>query len=186
METTEKSAPPEKCLMPWLAGGFLMSVVWSYIIAWELVALLVSIGDIAGISPLVLGFTVSAWGNSLGDLIANTALAVNGGGDGVQIAISGCYAGPVFNTLVGLGLSLVLASVASHPSAIAVPRHRSIFETLGFLVGGLLWALLMLPRRGMKPDKVVGMGLLSIYLTFLCSRLSESLGLMKLGIPFGV
>ncbi|CAD5164833.1 unnamed protein product [Musa acuminata subsp. malaccensis] len=184
--TTEKSAPPKACLLPWLAGGFLMSVIWSYMIAGELVALLVAIGDIAGISPLVLGFTVLAWGNSLGDLIANVALAVSGRGDGVQIAISGCYAGPIFNTLVGLGVSLVLASGASHPSPFVVPQDRAIFETLGFLIGGLLWALLMLPRRKMKPDRVLGIGLLAIYLTFLCWRLFESLQLVKLGMPLNV
>ncbi|WOL15288.1 cation/calcium exchanger 1-like [Canna indica] len=187
METTGKDSPPKKCLFPWLAGGFLMSVVWSYMIAGELVALLVAIGDIAGISPLVLGFTVLAWGNSLGDLIANVALAINGGRDGIQIAISGCYAGPIFNTLVGLGLSLVLASGASHPSPFVVPQDPAIFETIGFLIGGLLWALVILPRRGMKPDRVLGVGLVAIYLTFLCSRLFECLKIVRLGItPFNV
>ncbi|XP_074578629.1 cation/calcium exchanger 1-like [Curcuma longa] len=179
MVTTESSSPPKSLLFPWLAGGFLMSVIWSYLIAAELVSLLVSIGEIAHISPLVLAFTVLAWGNSLGDLIANLAMAIHGGGNGVQIAISGCYAGPIFNTLVGLGLSLVLASVASYPTPFVVPQDTAIFETLGFLIGGLLWALIILPRRGMKPDRVLGVGLLAIYLTFLCLRLLESLDLVN-------
>ncbi|KAG6492349.1 cation/calcium exchanger 1-like [Zingiber officinale] len=179
MVTTESSAPPKSLLFPWLAGGFLMSVIWSYLIAAELVSLLVSIGEIAHISPLVLAFTVMAWGNSLGDLIANVAMALHGGGNGVQIAISGCYAGPIFNTLVGLGFSLVLASLASYPTPFVVPQDTAIFETLGFLIGGLLWALIVLPRRGMKPDRVLGIGLLAIYLTFLCLRLLESLGLVN-------
>ncbi|KHN31171.1 Cation/calcium exchanger 4 [Glycine soja] len=55
---------PEKCLFPWLAGGFVMSVTWSYIIAQELV-------------------------------------------EGAQVAMSCCYAGSIFDTLTGLGLSLV-------------------------------------------------------------------------------
>ncbi|XP_010909932.2 cation/calcium exchanger 1 [Elaeis guineensis] len=180
-ETAERHSPPRKGLLLWLAGGFLMSVIWAYMIATELVALLVSIGYILGIRPLVLGLTVLAWGNSLGDLIANVAIAVNGGSDGVQIAISGCYAGPLFNILFGLGLSLVLASWASHPSPFVIPRDPSLFETIGFLVGGLLWALAMLPKRGMQLDRVFGTGLLVIYLCFLCLRLSESLGLLQLG-----
>lgn len=180
-ETTEKHGPPRRGLLPWLAGGFLMSVIWSYMIARELVALLVSIGYILGIRPLVLGLTVLAWGNSLADLIANVAIAVNGGSDGVQIAISGCYAGPLFNILFGLGLSLVLASWASHPSPFEIPQDPSLFETMGFVVAGLLWALAMLPRRGMKLDRVFGSGLLVIYSCFLCLRLSESLGLLQLG-----
>ncbi|KAF2306865.1 hypothetical protein GH714_022174 [Hevea brasiliensis] len=63
---TENSSPPKKCLFPWLAGGFLMSVIWSYIIAQELVALLVSLGYIFQVSPSILGLIVLAWGNSLG------------------------------------------------------------------------------------------------------------------------
>ncbi|XP_038970530.1 cation/calcium exchanger 1-like [Phoenix dactylifera] len=179
-ETTEKHSPPKRCLFSWLAGGFLMSVIWAYMIARELVALLVSIGCILGIRPLVLGLTVLAWGNSLGDLMANVAIAANGGSDGVQIAFSGCYAGPLFNIVFGLGLSLVLASWASHPSPFVIPQDPSLFETMGFLVGALLWALAMLPRRGMKLDRVFGAGLLAIYLCFLCLRLSESLGLLQL------
>ena len=33
----------------------------------------------------------------------------NGGPRGAQAAISGCHAGPIFNVIVGLGLSLTLS-----------------------------------------------------------------------------
>lgn len=184
MKTTEKQSPPRKCSFPWLAGGFLMSMIWAYMMARELVALLVSIGLVLGIRPSVLGLTVLAWGNSIGDLIANVAMAANGSGDGVQIAISGCYAGPLFNMLVGLGMSLVLASWTLHPSPFVIPQDPSLVETVGFLAAGLLWALVMLPRRGMKLDRVFGFGLLAIYLCFICLRLSESLGFVQLGSRF--
>ncbi|RWR85408.1 LOW QUALITY PROTEIN: Sodium/calcium exchanger membrane region [Cinnamomum micranthum f. kanehirae] len=175
---TERSSPPKKFLFPWLAGGFLMSVIWTYIIAEELVALLVSLGNILGISPSILGLTVLAWGNSIGDLISDVALATKGGSDGAQIAITGCYAGPIFNTLLGLGLSLVLSSWQVYPSSYEVPKDSTLFQTLGFLVGGLLWALIILPRKGMKLDRVLGCGLLAIYLCFLSLRLAQSLGLV--------
>ncbi|PKU76435.1 cation/calcium exchanger 1-like [Dendrobium catenatum] len=181
MEGTERSHPP-KLLLPWLAGGFLMSVVWSYMVAGELVSLLVSFGHIIGVSPSVLGVTVLAWGNSLGDLIANVTMAINGGEDGAQIAISGCYAGPIFNILVGLGMSLVLSSWASYPEAFVIPEDPSQFVIIGFLIGGLLWALAILPRKGMKLDRNLGVGLLTIYSCFLCLRLLESLGVLKLAV----
>ncbi|KAI9377253.1 hypothetical protein POPTR_019G040200v4 [Populus trichocarpa] len=178
--TTTKCSPPKKSLFPWLAGGFLMSVTWTYIIAEELVSLLISLGYVLGINPSVLGLTVLAWGNSLGDLIANVAMAMTGGADGAQIAISGCYAGPMFNTLLGLGISLVISSGSKYPSSFVVPEDPSLYETIGFLMGGLLWALVILPRKDMRLDKSLGIGLLAIYLCFLSLTLARSLGLLKL------
>ncbi|KAI9093652.1 hypothetical protein K1719_027101 [Acacia pycnantha] len=177
--TTNSTSPPTTCLFPWLAGGFAMSVTWTYIIAAELVSLLVSIGNIIGVSPSILGLTVLAWGNSLGDLIANGALAVNGGADGAQIAISGCYAGPMFNTLMGLGFPLVLSAWSEYPHPYVIPKDRSLYETLMFLMGGLLWALVVLPKRGMRLDKCLGFGLLIIYFCFLFIRIAMAIGIVK-------
>ncbi|KAG4912756.1 hypothetical protein AAZX31_19G105000 [Glycine max] len=177
--TTERCTPPRKSLFPWLAGGFAMSVTWTYIIAEELVSLLVSIGSIIGVSPSILGLTVLAWGNSLGDLIANGAMAMNGGPDGVQMAISGCYAGPMFNTLMGLGLPLVLSAWSEHPDPYVTPKDTSLYETLLFLMGGVLWALVILPKKNMRLDKSLGAGLLSVYLCFLVIRIAMAVGIVK-------
>ncbi|KAL5837369.1 hypothetical protein ACOSQ3_014538 [Xanthoceras sorbifolium] len=173
---TEDSSPPKQCLLVWLAGGFIMSVIWTYITAQELVSLLVSLGYIFGISPSILGLTVLAWGNSLGDLITNLTMALNGGAEGVQIAISGCYAGPIFNILFGLGLSLVGSCWKDYQSSVVIPSDPYLLETLGFLVGGLLCAVVVLPRRGMRLDGVLGVGLLVIYLISVSLRLIQTLG----------
>ncbi|KAL6142795.1 hypothetical protein ACLB2K_061071 [Fragaria x ananassa] len=172
--TTERSSPPKKCLLPWLAAGFLMSVAWSYITAQELVALLVSIGYILGISPSILGLTVLAWGNSLGDLITNLTMALHGRPEGAQIAFSACYAGPIFNTLFGLGISFVGASWSKYPSAVVIHGDPYLLETLALLAGGLLWALVVLPRRDMTLDGVLGVGLLVIYIISISLRLFQT------------
>ncbi|XP_057787069.1 cation/calcium exchanger 1-like [Salvia miltiorrhiza] len=178
---TKSSGPPKRWLLAWLAGCFLMSITWTYIIVQELVSLLVAFGNILGISPSILGLTVLAWGNSLGDLISNLAMALKGGADGAQVAISGCYAGPLFNTLVGLGFSLVLASFKVYPAGYAVPKDSDVYETVGFLMGGLLWALVILPKRNMQLDKSLGIGLLAIYFCFLFLRIVKGLGILQLG-----
>ena len=82
--------------------GFVLSIVWIYVIANELVSLNIStylristyiyvstsiytvypqvsllraFGVMFGLSNAILGLTVLAWGNSIGDMIADTAMA---------------------------------------------------------------------------------------------------------------
>ena len=47
-----------------------------------------------------MGLTILAWGNSMGDVSANMTMARKGL---ANMAITACFAGPVFNILIGLG-----------------------------------------------------------------------------------
>ena len=79
-----------------------MSIIWIWFSASILIDLLELCGIITLIPSNLLGLTVLAWGNSIGDLMTVRAIAKKGYG---EMAMTGCYAGPLFNTLFGLGLS---------------------------------------------------------------------------------
>ncbi|KAI5067349.1 hypothetical protein GOP47_0017877 [Adiantum capillus-veneris] len=174
--STENTKPPRRFLWLWLAGGFIMSIVWFYIVADQLVGSLETLGSIFEIDPAILGLTVLAWGNSIGDLVADLALACSGR-DGVQIAISGCYAGPLFNTVVGLGLSLVVACSRAYPEPLFVADDDgSLFFIIGFLGAGLAWALVMMPLKGMRLSRSLGAGLVVVYCSFLATGMCYAMG----------
>ncbi|KAI5066828.1 hypothetical protein GOP47_0017356 [Adiantum capillus-veneris] len=173
---TDEEQPPQQFLTLWLAGGFFMSIVWFYVVANELVESLQSLGSIFGISTSILALTVLAWGNSVGDLVADLALACSGP-DGVQIAISGCYAGPLFNTVVGLGLSLILGCWNSEPNPYLIAdKDGSLFYINGFLAIGLIWALVILPLQGMRLGRALGIGLIVLYCIFFMVGIFYTMG----------
>ncbi|GLC41714.1 hypothetical protein PLESTM_001231900 [Pleodorina starrii] len=75
--------------------------------AGELVSAAVALGQIYGISPSLLGATLLAWGNSVSDLVSNITLAK----DGLpSMAITACFASPMFVLLAGLVTSLTYAT----------------------------------------------------------------------------
>ena len=103
--TTHKSKPPQNptlCLL-WVLTAFFMCIVWFYLLCREVISILESLGSIMNIPSAYLGLTLLAWGNSVGDFFSISALANRGLG---EMAIAGCYASPVFDMLVGLGLSI--------------------------------------------------------------------------------
>jgi sodium/potassium/calcium exchanger 6 len=104
-------------------------------------------------------------------------MATHGGPGGAQTAVSACYAGPLFNTVVGLGLSLTLAADAQYPLPFTIPADGAVYETVAFLFAGLAWALLVVPARGMRLGRLYGVGLIVIYLCFFGTRVLNSLGL---------
>jgi len=58
--------------------GFSIAATWIDTIASNLVGLLQFLGTISRIPSSILGITILAWGNSMGDLSANLAMARKG------------------------------------------------------------------------------------------------------------
>lgn len=87
--------------------GFALAGMWIDTIAGELVGIIHAFGILGHVKPSILGLTVLAWGNSLTDLMANISIALQSSG-GSSMAMTACFAGPLFNLLLGLGIGFTL------------------------------------------------------------------------------
>ncbi len=84
-----------------------MSMIWIYMLANIIVDILTLFDIITGISVALLGLTILSWGNSVGDAFASISISKKGYG---EMAITGCIAGPVFNLMLGLGITTIRAN----------------------------------------------------------------------------
>ena len=74
--THQNKAPRGKAFsIIWSLLAFVMCIFWIYMLAGELISCLSILGVVLHLPPAFLGLTVLAWGNSVGDLFTNTAVA---------------------------------------------------------------------------------------------------------------
>lgn len=92
--------------------AFLCCIAWFNLLANECVAVLETFGIKFGISSSVLGITVLAWGNSVGDLVADTALVKQGKS---RMAVAGVFGSPLLSDLLGLGVSFTSYNLSNGP-----------------------------------------------------------------------
>lgn len=184
--TTTPSRPPR-----WRSAlcflGFAVAIAWISTIANEVVGVLRTLGVILNMSDAILGLTIFAVGNSLGDLVADITVARLGF---PVMALSACFGGPMLNILLGVGLSgcymIITKSEKRHdrhpdhviefrPYHIAVSTTLIISgATLLFTLAGLLVAV---PWRGWKMDRMIGWGLIVLWCLSTCTNvLVEVLG----------
>jgi len=79
-----------------------MSMMWLYMLANLIVDIIELFDVITGISAVLLGLTLLSWGNSVGDVFTSIAISKKGMG---EMAITGCLAGPIFNIMLGAGVT---------------------------------------------------------------------------------
>ncbi|WOL16185.1 hypothetical protein Cni_G24967 [Canna indica] len=158
----EMEPPETECIFVTLVA-FMMSVLWISTMAGELLNCLETIGIILELPPAVLGLTVLAWGNSIGDLVADVALARAGQ---PAMAMAGCFAGPMFNMLVGLGTAMVIQTVAVYPRAYELRFHVSIVIAFVFLLLSLMGSLLVMTWSRFRVPRFWGFCLVGLYLLF--------------------
>ncbi|CAO3598482.1 unnamed protein product [Absidia cylindrospora] len=147
--------------------GFGMAVIWIYIIANEVVSVLQTIGMVLGVSEAILGLTVFAVGNSLGDFVANVTMARMGY---PLMAMSACFGGPMLNILLGIGIGATyVTGQRQEPYPIAV-SSTIIVSSIGLLVV-LISALVLVPLNGYRMSRLFGYSWMGIYLIIMIINL---------------
>jgi sodium/potassium/calcium exchanger 6 len=153
----------------WMILAFIMSVLWTYLFAEEIVTCLTAFGYFTDISPAFLGITILAWGNAMGDYCTNLAIAKQGYG---RMAIAGSNAGPVFNILLGFGISLLFTSWKCYPKPYAFHIDSSLAFSLIYLIFVLALSLIILFFRSFQFDYSVGIILILLYIVYTVIQIS--------------
>jgi sodium/potassium/calcium exchanger 6 len=184
--TTTPTRPPR-----WRSAlcflGFAVAIAWISTIANEVVGVLRTLGVILNMSDAILGLTIFAVGNSLGDLVADITVARLGF---PIMALSACFGGPMLNILLGVGLSGSYMIVTKgehrhhrHPDEGVRfrPYHIAVSTTLvisgATLLVTLAGLLVAVPVRKWKMDKCIGWGLIGVWsVSTLANVLVEVLG----------
>ncbi|KAJ6109671.1 Sodium/calcium exchanger membrane region, partial [Penicillium sp. IBT 16267x] len=156
--------------------GFLVAISWIATIATEVVSLLKTIGVILDISDSLLGLTVFAVGNSLGDLVANITVARLGY---PVMALSACFGGPMLNILLGIGLGglymtlhggnarrhdeMLGRAVSSQSASYEIAISKVLVITGATLLLVLVGLLIVVPLNGWRMDRKIGWGLIAVW-----------------------
>jgi cation:H+ antiporter len=110
-----------------------------------------------GISPLVVGLTVVAMGTSSPEVAVSVGAVLNGSSD---IAVGNVVGSNILNVLLVLGLSALIAPLVVH--------SQLIRQEVPIMIGAsVLLALMLLDARLSRPEGLVLVALLAVYVTFL-------------------
>ncbi|RCN41529.1 Sodium/calcium exchanger protein [Ancylostoma caninum] len=142
--------------------GFLMSISWIYFISSEVVNVVTMLGVVSQISHEVLGLTILAWSNSIGDLIADISVVKQGY---PRMAMAAAIGGPLFNLLIGFGLPFLIAKANGRTVTIELnPTYKILLLFLGISLTTTLIACFVQRFHLKRPHAFV---LVFIYLTFI-------------------
>lgn len=145
-------------------AGFTVSIAWISTIATHVVGALKALAIILDLSHALLGLTLFAVGNSLGDLVADVTVARLGY---PVMALSACFGGPMLNILLGIGLSGTYLLLVRGGGRGAEPVHIEVGPTLwvsgATLLVTLVGLLAVVPANRWVMSRKIGWGLIVLW-----------------------
>lgn len=172
--TTTASRRPKVYRMLLSAAGFVVSIAWISTIASQVVGALKALAVICNMSHAIMGLTIFAVGNSLGDLVADITVAKLGY---PVMALSACFGGPMLNILLGIGLSgtYILVTGAHHHQhkhpgsqlkykSYQIEVGRTLIVTGITLLVTLVGLLIVVPMNKWVLSKRIGLALIALWI----------------------
>ncbi|XP_029018306.1 mitochondrial sodium/calcium exchanger protein [Betta splendens] len=169
--TTNDHPPKYQSLLSLL--GFVVSAVLISALASEVVSLLHMLGVVLSLSTTVLGLTLLAWGNSIGDCFSDITIARQGY---PRMAISACFGGIIFNMLIGVGLGCLVQMVKTHENVQFELQGLLTWILVGSLGLSLVLSFVIVPLCRFHLGRPYGIFLLSFYAVFLVIALLAEFG----------
>lgn len=139
--------------------GFLVSILWISMFATEIVAILKASAVILSLSDDIIGATIFAWGNSVGDLISNLMIAQMGM---PLMAFGACFGGPLL-AICALGAISMMVMRLSGSTEIPVRFSSSLKINCLSLIMVLVCLLIAVPRNAWAFDKKIGAALIGVW-----------------------
>lgn len=92
---------------------------------------LTSWADSFNLSPSVLGLTIFAWGNSIGDLVSNITFVQLGV---IDVALGACFGSPLLYILFGIGIDGILVMLNKHGFRMPEKWYSLLFNCIQFKI----------------------------------------------------
>ncbi|XP_042187448.1 mitochondrial sodium/calcium exchanger protein-like [Oncorhynchus tshawytscha] len=159
LTTTNNHPPPYHSLFSLL--GFVVSAIWISAAALEVVSILHMLGVVFSLSNNLLGLTLLAWGNSIGDSFSDVTIARQGY---PQMAISACFGG-IFNMLIGVGIGCLMQMFNNEPVVTFEPAGLLTWALAGSLGLSLVLSFILVPLHCFHMGRSYGIFLLVALLT---------------------
>ncbi|XP_063345191.1 mitochondrial sodium/calcium exchanger protein isoform X1 [Pelmatolapia mariae] len=156
--------------------GFVVSAVLISAAASEVVSLLHMLGVVLRLSNTVLGLTLLAWGNSIGDCFSDITIARQGY---PRMAISACFGGIIFNMLFGVGLGCLVQMFQTHADVQVEPEGLLTWILAGSLGLSLVLSFVIVPLCRFHLGRAYGIFLLIFYVIFLIIALLTEFGKIR-------
>lgn len=134
--------------------GFASSILLIITTSSYLITILKNIGVIFRISESLLGLTILALGNSMGDLISNLTLAEL---DLSVIGINACFGSPLLYILVGIGINGIVVNIQDRAQYMALKIDTNFKMSSFGLVMMLVFYAIVIPLNGWYIDRKIGL-----------------------------